>query len=61
MLTGKENKLFTILQENFDLHTVLLEDVNRLESEVTKPPKQQDAVRIKHQLDSVKYYVEQGV
>ena len=61
MLTGKENQLFKILQENFDLHTVLLDDVSRLEAEVTKPVKQQDPTRIKHELDSVKYYVEAGV
>lgn len=61
MLTGKENNLFTVLQENFDLHTILLDEVGRLETEVTKPAKQQDPIRVKHELDSVKYYVEQGV
>lgn len=61
MLTGKENQLFKILQENFSLHGVLLEEVSRLETEVTKPAKQQDQTKIKHELDSVKYYVEQGI
>lgn len=61
MLTGKENHLYKTLQENFELHSTLLEEIMRLESEVSKPVKQMDPEKIKHELDSVKYYAEMGV
>lgn len=31
MLTGKENQLYKNLQDNFDLHATLLEEIMRLE------------------------------
>ena len=39
LLSGKENKLQKYIEKTTDLQTVFLEEFQKLEKEVTRPPK----------------------